>query len=96
MNMHHMIVCIDWLIDWLRQLIWISPQTNKGFRLPIPSIVVHAVSAGGAGEDFPEPCLYLMVDYEKAGKKSSQKFFDWQILGIDEGGIVFICELYIG
>uniref|UniRef100_A0A914GNZ4 Methylosome subunit pICln n=1 Tax=Globodera rostochiensis TaxID=31243 RepID=A0A914GNZ4_GLORO len=46
-----------------RELLWISPGTKKGFRLPIPSVVVHAAS--GANEDFPEPCLFLMIDYSK-------------------------------
>ncbi|KAL3085882.1 hypothetical protein niasHT_034112 [Heterodera trifolii] len=40
-----------------------SHGTKNGFRLPIPSIVVHAAS--GASEDFSEPCLFLMVDYSK-------------------------------
>ncbi|KAL3085807.1 hypothetical protein niasHT_034215 [Heterodera trifolii] len=44
-------------------LVWISHGTKNGFRLPIPSIVVHAAS--GASEDFSEPCLFLMVDYSK-------------------------------
>nr|CAD2196427.1 unnamed protein product [Meloidogyne enterolobii] len=48
-----------------RQLIWINPTSRKGLRLPVPSIVVHAVSA--SNESFPEPCLFTLIDTSKAG-----------------------------
>ena len=57
----------------LRQLIWMNPSTRKGLSLPIPSIVVHAVSS--SNEDFPEPCLFTLVDTAKAGFEIA-KYFD--------------------
>uniref|UniRef100_A0A1I8AZ73 Methylosome subunit pICln n=1 Tax=Meloidogyne hapla TaxID=6305 RepID=A0A1I8AZ73_MELHA len=47
-----------------RQMIWINPTSRKGLRLPVPSIVVHAVSA--SNESFPEPCLFTLIDTSKA------------------------------
>uniref|UniRef100_A0A915ESK6 Methylosome subunit pICln n=1 Tax=Ditylenchus dipsaci TaxID=166011 RepID=A0A915ESK6_9BILA len=46
-----------------RIVVWIADATKKGFRLSYPSIAVHAAS--GSSEDFPEPCLFLMIDVNK-------------------------------
>jgi hypothetical protein len=44
---------------------WINADSRQGFVLHYPAIAVHA--ATGANEDFPEPCLFLMIDLSKTG-----------------------------
>uniref|UniRef100_A0A914DXW4 Methylosome subunit pICln n=2 Tax=Acrobeloides nanus TaxID=290746 RepID=A0A914DXW4_9BILA len=46
-----------------RTVTWINADSRQGFVLHYPAIAVHA--ATGANEDFPEPCLFLMIDLSK-------------------------------
>uniref|UniRef100_A0A915P1R8 Uncharacterized protein n=1 Tax=Meloidogyne floridensis TaxID=298350 RepID=A0A915P1R8_9BILA len=54
-----------WERDCLGQGNLFLTDRRKGLRLPVPSIVVHAVSA--SNESFPEPCLFTLIDTSKAG-----------------------------
>jgi len=47
----------------IRMVTWISNRDRKGFRLPFPAISVHAAS--GSNDDFPEACLFLVIDVSK-------------------------------
>ncbi|CAJ0577452.1 unnamed protein product, partial [Mesorhabditis spiculigera] len=44
-------------------IIWTERQSGKGFILPYPSIILHAVSTDRSS--FPEDCLFVLVDIQK-------------------------------
>jgi hypothetical protein len=46
-----------------RKVIWLNESTRKGIVLYYPAICIHATSSGN--EDFPDPCLFLVIDVNK-------------------------------
>lgn len=55
------------MANWFSTVIWISDTNRKGFRLTYPAISVHAIAS--SSEEFPDPCLFLVIDVKKTGNR---------------------------